>query len=453
VVGLVVGVGGYFYLDYYRFGQIPRIAVTSLDTAPAANEPYDVLLVSESGQGHSSTAASGAATFVFVARMIPRHHRAALLAIPSELYVPVAGGGSAPISSAASDGPSVLASTIETDFHLPIQHVIELDTAGYAGMVNALGGIDLDFPDPERDASSGLDITSTGCQVIDGSEALSLVESRHLYYYTDGSWKFDPDATTSGIRRQHIILQAIADRADSETANVFAVNDLLGVAARSVKIDQRFNLGSLDQVLRLLSGSSTATPVTYVLPSESGPSVTLGGAEQSVLLPIPSLDRALVTHFLGLASSRPAESVVPRTSSSTSATLSTPSPSSLDVRVLNGNGVADLAAEVETELHSFGYRVSGNANAASFNYAESEILYAPSDLPGAALLAHSIGGGATLSATPGLGAHALTLILGKSFTTISAPPASLTSPGPRLSLAAVLRGEPPATFEPTPCDS
>ena len=45
-------------------------------------------------------------------------------------------------------------------------------------MVDALGGITMDFPTEVKDQYTGLDVTTTGCQSVNGTVALQLVRSR-----------------------------------------------------------------------------------------------------------------------------------------------------------------------------------------------------------------------------------------------------------------------------------
>ena len=41
---------------------------------------------------------------------------------------------------------------------MPIHHVVEIDFGGFAELVDAVGGIDIAFPNAARDLKSGLDV-------------------------------------------------------------------------------------------------------------------------------------------------------------------------------------------------------------------------------------------------------------------------------------------------------
>ncbi len=88
-----------------------------------------------------------------------------ILSIPRDLFVPerrVADGANK-IDAALVEGPSQLVSAIEEDFGIPIQHYVELNFDTFAGVVDALGGIKMYFPEPVFDAYSGLNVQTPGC--------------------------------------------------------------------------------------------------------------------------------------------------------------------------------------------------------------------------------------------------------------------------------------------------
>jgi anionic cell wall polymer biosynthesis LytR-Cps2A-Psr (LCP) family protein len=58
--------------------------------------------------------------------------------------------------------------------------------AGLINSIDAIGGIYLDFRYPAIDEYSGLDIKTTGCQLVNGFQALAVARSRHYYYALNG---------------------------------------------------------------------------------------------------------------------------------------------------------------------------------------------------------------------------------------------------------------------------
>ncbi|MBV8235090.1 MAG: LCP family protein, partial [Acidimicrobiia bacterium] len=103
VVCVVAVTGGYFYVRS-KLNQIPRIAVSGLQPA-GAGDPQNILVVGSDSRANESAAAAqhfGSATDVSGQRsdtivlmhLDPRTNQAALLSIPRDMLVPIAGTGS-----------------------------------------------------------------------------------------------------------------------------------------------------------------------------------------------------------------------------------------------------------------------------------------------------------------------------------------------------------------------
>ena len=53
-------------------------------------------------------------------------------------------------------------------------------------------------------------MTTTGCQMVNGTTALQLVRSRHLYYLnSNGYWESDGQSDFSRIQRQDAFFRAV----------------------------------------------------------------------------------------------------------------------------------------------------------------------------------------------------------------------------------------------------
>ena len=198
VLLIVVIVGAGVGYTIYRFDQITRIPVAGLakDTGAAEN----ILLIGSTNRCASQQIAvfrqeclNGVnginSDVVMIVRIVPATHRLTLLSIPRDTFVPDArtGGLYNKIDAGLVDGPGQVAAAISQDFGIPINHFVELNFGSFENVVNALGGIKMYFPDRLYDAEDPpLDITKTGCLQLGGNEALALVRSRHLYYFTKG---------------------------------------------------------------------------------------------------------------------------------------------------------------------------------------------------------------------------------------------------------------------------
>ena len=111
--------------------------------------------------------------------------------------------------------------------------------------------------------------------------------------------------------------------------------------------------------------------------------------------------------------------------------VETTAPSQVKVQVANGSGVSGIASQAGGELTNLGFDVVGTGDASSFSYTDSVIEYAAaSDLPAVNTLKARLGSVQVVldsSLTPGT----ITLIVGSSFTSVSATPTpSPSSSGP-----------------------
>ena len=122
--------------------------------------------------------------------------------------------------------------------------MVQVDFSGFQDAVNALGGIYLDFPYPAKDSFSGLDITTPGCQLVTGFQALATARARHYEYYTNGYWHTDGTSDFGRIQRQDVFLRALIASAKSKV-NPLTVNAFLSSIHEGVTIDDGFGFNQL----------------------------------------------------------------------------------------------------------------------------------------------------------------------------------------------------------------
>jgi LCP family protein required for cell wall assembly len=102
-----------------------------------------------------------------------------LMSIPRDSLVEVPGHGTTKINSAfAFGGPQLLVQTIEQSTGIRIDDYVEIGFAGFVGVVDAVGGIEICPKRAMRDRQANLDIEK-GCQDVDGKVALGYARSRH----------------------------------------------------------------------------------------------------------------------------------------------------------------------------------------------------------------------------------------------------------------------------------
>lgn len=187
-----------------------------------------------------------------------------LLAIPRDLYVPIDGGSSNRINAAfAFGGPESLISTVQRELGIPIDHYLEVDFAGFLGLVDALGGVTIDIPYPAYDERSGLALDSAGPNQLDSADALAYVRSRRYTELIDGRLVTDPTSDLGRVQRQQQFLGAVMAELGA-TRNPFVLLDALRAVADNVRVDEGFGLRGAAGLGLTLRG---AEPVTATVPT------------------------------------------------------------------------------------------------------------------------------------------------------------------------------------------
>ncbi|MFI8890813.1 LCP family protein [Streptomyces paradoxus] len=99
-------------------------------------------------------------------------------------------------------GPGMLVRTVEHNTGLRIDHYAEIGFAGFVGVVDAVGGVEMCVPRAIDDPKSGLRLRK-GCHDLTGAQALAFVRQRHQ----------EADGDLGRSRNQRAFLSALARRA------------------------------------------------------------------------------------------------------------------------------------------------------------------------------------------------------------------------------------------------
>jgi len=189
---------------------------------------------------------------------------ATMMSIPRDLWVTDAETGKAEkINAAYNRGPANLIRTVSSTLGIEVHHYVEIDFVSFSGMVDAMGGITIDFPHPASDRNSGLLVPESGRQRLDGTQALAYVRSRRYVEEIDGVAVRDPTADLGRQTRQQNFIRAVLGEV-GDTRNPVTAVRLVGAASTGVRVDQV--LGVSD-VMSLARGMSGAEPETVVLPT------------------------------------------------------------------------------------------------------------------------------------------------------------------------------------------
>lgn len=270
--------------------SIPRVQFSAGDTpllaeAPVAGEPLNFLLVGAdsaarleegnpvtAGRDLEFEATRARSDTMMLVRLDPTTGHAWVLSIPRDLWVPIPGFKEEKINAALSfGGPPLLVETITTYFDLPIHHYMQVDFAGFAAVVDTIGGVPVYFPNPARDRSSGLSIPEAGCVSLNGSEALGYVRSRKYQEFIDGQW-VSIDGRTDldrGARQRDFMILALEQVVDRTGRNPLEIQRLVSAVTedgKSIQLDDELSIGNLIQIGAAFQEFDPDTLQRYELP-------------------------------------------------------------------------------------------------------------------------------------------------------------------------------------------
>ncbi|MFE4669338.1 LCP family protein [Streptomyces sp. NPDC056716] len=157
----------------------------------------------------------------------------------------------------AEDGPELLVRTVEFNTGLRIDHYVEIGFAGFANIVDAVGGVEMDIPQDIKDTNSGADLKK-GTQTLNGEEALAFVRTR---YALAGS---DLDRT----KNQQAFLSALANQVATPgtVLNPFALYPTLGAGLDALTVDKDMGLYDLAGMFWAMKGVSGGDGTSMNMP-------------------------------------------------------------------------------------------------------------------------------------------------------------------------------------------
>ncbi|MEU9981937.1 LCP family protein [Streptomyces sp. NPDC050856] len=147
----------------------------------------------------------------------------------------------------AEDGPELLVRTVEHNTGLRIDHYAEIGFAGFANIVDALGGVEMDIPKAFKDKKSGADFQA-GKQTLNGEQSLAFVRTRYAFA---GS---DLDRT----KNQQKFLATLANQAATPGTllNPFRLYPTLGAGLDTLIVDKDMSLFDLGEMFFAMKGIS-----------------------------------------------------------------------------------------------------------------------------------------------------------------------------------------------------
>ncbi|MEI8143365.1 MAG: LCP family protein [Candidatus Berkelbacteria bacterium] len=226
------------------------------------------------GMGGTTHPGGNLTDSIMVVSISPKDKTVAMLSIPRDLYVPVAGHNySRKINEAYGIGESdkkgtganVMKKTVGTVLDLPIHYFISIDFLGFKKIVDELGGLDINvektlsdpyYPDDKMQGYAPIYIKA-GLQHMTGDTALKYARSRET------SSDFDRAS------RQQVVLKGMKDKASKIgfLTNPKKIFDIVTIVGDHFRTDM--TPAEIKSLLGILKDADTSKFVSKVLTDDS----------------------------------------------------------------------------------------------------------------------------------------------------------------------------------------
>lgn len=412
IVVVILIVGGIGWDIWQLDHKVNHLAVHNLTSSVGGAENILVagstnrcnLKVQNAEWGFCSQGVTGVnSDIIFVVHIDPQSKKISILSIPRDTFVPNARSGDEAfkIDAALYQGPGQLVNAIQEDLGIPIQHYAEVGFDGFVNIVNAVGGIKMDFPMPVYDSESYLNVKTPGCRVLNGVEALQVVRARHLQYDPPSLrtsdvylWPQEVESDIARITRTHEFLRVLGSTVLTKgLGNPITDQKLVDAIAPQVQVDSGLSTSAMIQLAETLHGVNIDQAPQYTLPVSSTDFGTYyygGSSYGDVVFPAEPNDESVIDEFLG----------EPGTADTMSG-KALPKPNAVAVHVVNGSGVSEQATQTASSLHALGFRIDGTPSSQtplSSEAVETVVAYSSQKTEAdAELVAHELAGPVILS--------------------------------------------------------
>ncbi|SHM61657.1 transcriptional attenuator, LytR family [Caldanaerovirga acetigignens] len=310
---------------------------------------------------------------MMVVSVDPVEKKINVLSIPRDTRVRIPGVGYQKINAAmAYGGPELAVRTVKDFLGVPIHNYVAINYSGFRKIVDAMGGVEINIEKRMKyvDKAGGLNIDlEPGLQVLDGEKAEQFVRFRQY-----------PEGDLGRIKAQQKFLEA-AVKSFFKPSTILRLPQIVKAVQETVRTDiEPSNMMKLANLARQIGQDNVKM---YILPGEGR---YIGGV--SYFLPYETEMRKVVKEvFFG-------------------------ENANVKVAVLNGSGYAGLASKVAEKLEAMGFTVVRVANADSFDYDTTTIIY-PSDMKEYAEKLAKVFGSARMQEGTGDDENLTTIIVGK----------------------------------------
>lgn len=238
LVAALVGLGLYLYKEMQKAEINANLQLSSeeslkvdkeltekeAETKATFDKPFTVLLLGSDARADDPDMGARTDTIILV-RVDPLVNKVSMVSIPRDTRILIEGQGYQKFNAAYTyGGPSGTIAAVKELCGVDIDHYAEINFEGLVGLIDAIGGIDVEVDEEIDDEDAGGHIDA-GKQHLDGEHALIFARSRA---YVDG------DYTRQANQRK--VIMAIINRA--LTAPATELTGLIEASTEFLKTDK-----------------------------------------------------------------------------------------------------------------------------------------------------------------------------------------------------------------------
>ncbi|MDM7888157.1 LCP family protein [Curtobacterium sp. RHCJP20] len=243
---------------------------TIADPFPAGDRPTpagaaeNVLLIgSDSRAGldpDGDHTAGGRSDTLMLAHVPADRRHVYLMSIMRDAWVDVPGHGQAKVNAAyAWGGIPLTVQTVEQLLDVRIDHVAEIDLAGFEDVTDALGGVTVQSP---QDFDARGHHFVRGANRLDGEQALAFVRERHAF----------ADADHTRVRNQQAFLRGVFDQVVSRgtLTDPGRLQEFVAATSEHLAVDPGLDAATIARLGWSLRGIRPDDLVTFTMPTAGG---------------------------------------------------------------------------------------------------------------------------------------------------------------------------------------
>jgi LCP family protein required for cell wall assembly len=327
-------------------------------------------------------------------------------------------------------GPKCLVKEIQKLSGLSINRFIAVDFAGFAKMVDALGGVEVCSTTPLKDYELGTVLARSGRQLIDSKTALNYVRARNVTTENNGDY--------GRIKRQQLFLSSLL-RSLISKETFFSLSKLNSVVNMFVSNSYVDNVKTKDlvqlgqSVQGMNAGRVSFVTVPTGITDENGDEPPRTADMRALFSAIIDDEGLPGENNMNATSTPPTKSLSSRAPQSSQTSqpsqaadphpenvqAMTTAPQDVTVQVSNSTAKSGLAGSASSQLKRHGFRVKSPDDYPN-PLKTTKVLFSPGNEQAAATVAASFANSKVERIT-GTG-HVVQVVLGSDFTSVGTPP-------------------------------